>query len=966
MENKIVTAIFKDSTHTKVSDVWQYDYGQILRIQGLDLPTAVEVDFAVAGASESIARIGTTKDGVTDVVIPDSLIETGKNLVAYIYLRDSASGNTEYQIDMLVTKRAKPEAYDRPEDKELFGQAIEAVNTAADRAEKAGKTAQEAATKTGQDAEQTAQDRVEVAKMVETVTDISEQVKKVEDLSNKAQAAATKTEADAQQTAEDRVEVGKILETVKDVSEQVKTVDESVRKAKESERAAEGHRTAVEEMKNSVEQTASTFPQTVQEGVQAVENAGTAEVQEITQAGAAQKTAVEGAGTQAVESVENAQQAATEAVESAKTTAVQAVQAEGTTQTGNVTTEGTKQVKAVQNKGNEVLQSIPEDFQMQMESKLDKQQGVENKGKALVIGEDGNVAPGEVQSGGGDGIAIINTMNGESPLAIPDSAERVNKRLELGGKTEQVTTTGVNLFDEKLLLDFDSENYDKTQSGSGFYYYKFPVNGTVTVSTKNANKNGEYLTVGIKPDGSDKTWLSHGSAAITKYKTLTPEDGNIYLGVNNNLERVKSMIQNTGGIIINEGSVAKPYEPYTGNKPSPSPEYPQEIKNSGKWNEETQKYEVDVKITGKNLFDIEKAKNTQNWFTSVQSGYSDFEIYVGKGNTVTISYTDTLEAGLGFYAGIVYKKDGAVGAWLYNSTNISANTKKVTFTANEDYVYIRCSTNDISKFTDNIKMLQVEIGETQTDFIQGKEQSITITSDRPITKWDRLVEQGGQIGWLYGTKKYTVTGSENYIFGGAQYYSGISTNMYITNVSKMELEAVCDRLTRSKDIWAEACNNKDGFTINGGNQIHMRFFNSLLGVNDDATMQEKKAAYITYLKKEYEKGTPYEIVYQSLEPEFIPLPQSEQNAIRALKTYYPTTVITADGGELDPDIKVTYTADTKNYIDNKVSAKVASIIRQYRLNTANLLSLMPMETQAAMIENDTNNILENAEEMKHE
>ena len=851
MENKIVTAIFKDSTHTKVSDVWQYDYGQILRIQGLDLPTAVEVDFAVAGASESIARIGTTKDGVTDVVIPDSLIETGKNLVAYIYLRDSASGNTEYQIDMLVTKRAKPEAYDTPEDKELFGQAIEAVNAAADRAEKAGKTAQEAATKTGQDAEQTAQDRVEVAKMVETVTDISEQVKKVEDLSNKAQAAATKTEADAQQTAEDRVEVGKMLETVKDVSEQVKTVEESVRKAKESEQAAARHRTAVEEMKNSVEQTASGITQVVQTGVQEINSAEQSAVQEITQTGTAQKTAVEGAGTQAVENVENVKASATEAVETAKTEAVQSVQTEGNTQTGNVTTEGTKQVKAVQDKGNEVLQSIPEDFQMQMESKLDKQQGVENKGKALVIGEDGNVAPGEVQSGGGDGIAIINTMSGESPLVIPDSAERVNKRLELGGKTEQVTTTGVNLFDEKLLLDFDSKNYDKTQSGSGFYYYKFPVSGTVTVSTKNANKNGEYLTVGIKPDGSDKTWLSHGSAAISKYKTLTPEDGNIYLGVNNNPERVKSMIQNTGGIIINEGSAAQPYEPYTGNKPSPSPEYPQEIKNVGKWNEETQKYKVDVKITNAE----------QNW---------------------------------------------------------------------------------------------------------SKEQTITLTSDRPLTKWDRLVEQGGEIGWLYGTKKYTVTGSENYIFGGAQYYSGISTNMYINAVKNMSGEGVCRRLKSIIGIWDKSNNTKDGFCINSGNQIHMRFFNNLLGVSDDATMEEKKAAYIAYLKKEYEKGTPYEIVYQSLEPEFIPLPQSEQNAIRALKTYYPTTVITADGGELDPDIKVTYTADTKSYIDNKVSAKVASIIRQYRLNTANLLSLMPMETQAAMIENDTNNILENAEEMKHE
>lgn len=111
----------------------------------------------------------------------------------------------------------------------------------------------------------------------------------------------------------------------------------------------------------------------------------------------------------------------------------------------------------------------------------------------------------------------------------------------------------------------------------------------------------------------------------------------------------------------------------------------------------------------------------------------------------------------------------------------------------------------------------------------------------------------------------------------------------------------------------------------------------------------------------------YKVVYETVDSEFIPLPQSEQNAIRALKTYYPTTVITADGGELDPDIKVTYTADTKNYIDGKVSAKVASIISQYQLNTANLLSLMPMETQAAMIENDTNNILNNLEsEETHE
>jgi|GEM_PF-970642 len=827
MENRIVTAVFKGSKNTKVSDVWQWDYGQVLRIQGLDLPTAVEVDFAVAGASESIARIGTTKDGVTDVVIPDSLIETGKNLVAYIYLRDSASGNTEYQIDMLVTKRAKPEAYDRPEDKELFGQAIEAVNTAADRAEKAGQAAQEAAQKAGLDAEQTAQDRAEVAKMVETVADISEQVKKVEELSNKAQESATQAGASAVATekakAQAETAAGKTAEDRIAVNQAKIAVDE-VQEAVRADRAA------VEEVKQSVEQLSNAIPESTQAGVQAVNQARQTAVDEIARTGTSHKTAVEGAGTQAVESVENVQQVATEAVETAKTEAVQAVQA-----------EGAKQIKEVQDKGAEVLQSIPEDFATQMETKLNKQQGIENKGKVLVIEEDGNVVPGEVASGGGDGIAIINTMSGESPLVIPDSAERVNKRLELGGKTEQVQTTGANLFDEKLLLDFDSENYNKTQSGSGFYYYKFPVNGTVTVSTKNVNKNGEYLTVGIKPDGSDKTWLSHGSAYISKYKTLTPEDGNIYLGVNNNLERVKSMIQNAGGIIINEGSVAKPYEPYTDGKPSPSPEYPQEIKNSGKWNEEKQKYEIVMQVKG-----------------------ADTEL-----------------------------------------------------------------------------------------------QSLTLTSDRPLTKWDRLVEQGGEIGWLYKSRiaeipktGYALKNTNENRYGVYFSKSSIFKDAVVTKGSP---EKDSNIFTHFKPGNPYASNGNIAWLYVAGGNTDLRI------KVDDETINTVE------LFEQYISDKDIKILYETESTEFVSLLEEEQNAIRALKTYYPTTVITVDGGELDPDIKVTYTADTKNYIDGKVSAKVASILRQYQADTANLLSLMPMETQATMIENDTNNILNNLEsEEAHE
>lgn len=75
---------------------------------------------------------------------------------------------------------------------------------------------------------------------------------------------------------------------------------------------------------------------------------------------------------------------AVEAVESAEATAKQAIQTEGTTQIG-----------AVQQKGQEVLDSIPEDFTVQMTGKLDKNQGAENAGRIMTVGPDGNLFPGE-------------------------------------------------------------------------------------------------------------------------------------------------------------------------------------------------------------------------------------------------------------------------------------------------------------------------------------------------------------------------------------------------------------------------------------------------------------------------------------------------------------------------------------------------------------------------------------------
>lgn len=134
--------------YTTVAGLWQYDYGQILRLQGIKLPTAVEIHFSLQEkGGESVTRIGTTKDGVTDVVIPDSMLENDATtmdykIYAFVYLANEESGHTEYKIAMSVKSRPKPEALDRPEDAELFREAIKEVNTSAETAKAAAKEAE--------------------------------------------------------------------------------------------------------------------------------------------------------------------------------------------------------------------------------------------------------------------------------------------------------------------------------------------------------------------------------------------------------------------------------------------------------------------------------------------------------------------------------------------------------------------------------------------------------------------------------------------------------------------------------------------------------------------------------------------------------------------------------------------------------------------------------------------------------
>lgn len=390
-------------------------------------------------------------------------------------------------------------------------------------------------------------------------------------------------------------------------------------------------------------------------------------------------------------------------------------------------------------------------------------------------------------------------LEGAGMLVLPNSLDAPLERLELGGKTAQVQTTGAQLFDSKLFGTV-SNTGGATVTNNGDGTFSVSGNGTLTKIFNVSHEYSKEQTLSMLKAGK---LHARASANVFPYPSFVIFSNGQWTELNMdsttektaditeemlNSEDLKSRFRFFGKIdnAIKSGTVKimlyqdgnGDYEPYTGGKPSPSPEYPQEIKNSGKWNEETRKYEVDVKITNAE----------QNW---------------------------------------------------------------------------------------------------------SKEQTLTLTSDRPITKWDKLVEQDGQIGWLYKSK--IIDGfdgqSSNITLGGkqgeVQHFSVVFTDVPNGNGNG---DIYVDRyraiaMSYTKAEFGICCNWNSG----------VKFFSA---PNENVTtVQEFK----TWLAE-----NPLVLAYETTSTEFVPLPQSEQNAIRALKTYYPTTVITADGGELDPDIKITY------------------------------------------------------------
>lgn len=153
--------------------------------------------------------------------------------------------------------------------------------------------------------------------------------------------------------------------------------------------------------------------------------------------------------------------------------------------------------------------------------------------------------------------------------------------LTLYGKSEQETTTGAQLNNGNM------SNLIGSTTGvivSSLYSVSIiiPIQGEedYTISYKNGEKAITFhcTTEEYPAEGVEIVDVFTGSSGIqVPEKTMHTSSRAKYLVINVSSDE-SELIKNA---MLNLGTTALPWEPYTGGQPSPSPDYPQEIKSAG-------------------------------------------------------------------------------------------------------------------------------------------------------------------------------------------------------------------------------------------------------------------------------------------------------------------------------------------------------------------------------------------------
>lgn len=568
----------------------------------------------------------------------------------------------------------------------------------------------------------------------------------------------------------------------------------------------------------------------------------------------------------------------------------------GQTQTQRVNTAGDTQVSRIQSEGTTQVQNVQATA---AEIAADREQIHTNRD---------NTARLQRTTAG----AITRSAEG-SFITLDDAADGMGfKRLEIEGETRQVATTGAQMFNAKKIANgsYDAstgtlkqvDTNNTTASSAKVYACK---NGDYIKNLYKTGDTGNHTYTFAKDDTFDEIGIGfNGDKIDTAVLCDLKQEGNYTISFGFESKNLNAGV--LSNIMLNAGATALPWEPYTGNRPSPSPEYPQELENVGVRNE-AGKYKVKVTACKNNLLDMTGAKgatdagitatvNPDGSYTSNGTATSGTINIWLLGNYIQ-NYTDK-NILMVLAPGKTYR---IVDVVLFTGTDY-AISPGVFYVDPQKYpegykvTGVRHPTLDSGTvLTNKVYHPRVILGDTDTGWEPYRGHTATITSDRPLTKWDKLICRDGVWGWAYGGKIKVFTGSEPW-----SAYENVGYAIYIGEMKpgNYHNDGYSNYFRSVKGTYSK---NNQGIWFGADNT-------SALYV-----LQVKEIAGTVAEWKTWLSTHPLTLQYQLAAEEWAPLTDQEQAAMNALCTYAGTTHIWTDD-PLQPVISLDYTVDTEGYI----------------------------------------------------
>lgn len=378
------------------------------------------------------------------------------------------------------------------------------------------------------------------------------------------------------------------------------------------------------------------------------------------------------------------------------------------------------------------------------------------------------------------------------------------------------------------------------------------------------------------------------------------------------------------------------FEPYTGGKPSPSPDYPQEVKGVDK---------IEGKVVGKNLFDINKINSKSNssdssTINSVSDGVingqwrtSYSSLIIGSGsfssgwintfnnsiklqpNTYTLSVKHkvikklTTIDNLDNFHIFVAKDINASIIRTIKFTGDFNNFKSIsmTFTLSETtdvYLIFSCNNCQIE-----IKDIQLEIGSTATSYQPYVEQSISHTLSKPLyrlsdTVYDYVDLNKGKIVRNVGIVEFDGSDDENWL----QYSSGDAKlkvfyfslfNNKLKDINKNEI-LLSNKLIYKYYAWTSNLE----YIFSDHIQYHFIYITMPMDISN------------TNVFKQWLAQNPITVYYQLETPTEEDIPEELLTQLQSLKTYYPQTNIIWNT-EVKPYINFDYKLNLPAWLEDK-------------------------------------------------